>query len=45
MVLSKNGVSADETKTQDIKKLKKLEKKAELRSFLGVAAYPGSFFT
>ena len=33
MVLSKNGVSADETKTQDIKKLKKLEKKQNWEVF------------
>ena len=43
MVLSKDGISADETKIQAIKKLKKPGNIAELRSFLGLAAYLGSF--
>ena len=43
MVLSKDGISADETKIQAIKKLKKTRNIAELRSFLGLATCLGSF--
>ena len=43
MVLSKGGISADETKIQAIKKLKKTRNIAELRSFLGLATCQGSF--
>ena len=43
MVLSKDGISADETKIQAIKKLKKPGNITELRSFLGLAIYLGSF--
>ena len=42
MVLSKDGNSTNETKIQAIKKLKS-ENIAELRSFLGLATYLGSF--
>ena len=35
MVLSKDGISADETKIQAIKKPNKPENIAEVRSFLG----------
>lgn len=43
MVLLKDGNSTNETKIQAIKKLKKSENIAELRSFLGLATYLGSF--
>ena len=43
MVLSKDVISADETKIQAIKKLKKLGNIAELRGFLGLATYLGGF--
>ena len=39
MVLSKDGNSTNETKIQAIKKLKKSENIAELRSFLGLVLY------
>ena len=42
-VLSKDGISAAETKIQVIKKLKKLGNIAELRSFLGLTTDLGSF--
>ena len=43
MVLSKDGISADETKILAIKKLKKLGSITELRSFSGLETYIGSF--
>ena len=43
MALSKDGISANETKIHTIKKLKKRGNIAELRIFLGLATYLGSF--
>ena len=43
MALSKDDISANETKIQAIKKLKKPGNIAELRIFLGLATYLGSF--
>ena len=43
MVLSKDGISADETKILAIKKLKKLGSITELRSFSGLETRIGSF--
>ena len=43
MVLSKDGISADETKILAIKKLKKLGSITELRSFSGLETHIGSF--
>ena len=43
MVLSKDGISADETKILAIKKLKKLGSITELRSFSSLETYIGSF--
>ena len=43
MVLSKDGISANATKIQSIKRLKKPRNLAELRSFLDLATYLGNF--
>ena len=43
MVLSKDGISADETKIQPLKNLKKLGNIAEMKGFLGLATYLGNF--
>ena len=43
MVLSKDGIAADETKIQAIKKLKGSGNIEELRSFLDLATYLESF--
>ena len=43
MVLSKDGISADETKIQPLKNLKKLGNIAEMKGFLSLATYLGNF--
>ena len=42
-ILSKDGIPADATEIQAIKKPKKTENMAELRSFLGLATYLGRY--
>ena len=43
IVLSKDGISADETKFQAVKKRQKLGYIAQFRTFLGLVTYLGSF--